>query len=100
MNPVYLLLMAGLCSFYGCKNRPFDRGNGMLKAMVIDGSGIAGCGFLLVTADGNRFQPENLPEKFRKDSLKVYVRMKEVKRMTACMSGKTVVIEEIKKAKR
>lgn len=85
-----------------CSRKPpstFAQDKYFLKVTIIDASEIAGCGFILETADGSRFQPDNLPKKFQKNNLKVLVRFHEINRMTSCMSGKTIMIDEIKKTK-
>jgi hypothetical protein len=65
---------------------------GVVKKYELDG-----CSYIIELTDGSKLEPINLPEEFRKDSLKVMVKYTEQKEMgSICMVGKIVKIDGIK----
>ncbi len=64
--------------------------------MVVDNRDLDGCGFLLMSADSNFYNPVNLPLEFQKDRLMVNVRYNvDKKRVSICMKGELITIIEI-----
>ena len=68
----------------------------LVKAMVLDYNELDGCTYILELEDGTRLEPVELPESFRSDSLKVWVKYTIVKRASICMVGQMVTVNEIK----
>jgi hypothetical protein len=66
---------------------------------VIDKSKTSGCSFVILTNDSVVFEPFNLGEKFKKDSLEIIFKFRKSRAMTTCMMGQTVIISEIKPVK-
>lgn len=66
---------------------------------VIDKSKTSGCSFVIITNDSIVFEPFNLEEKFKKDSLQIIFKFRKSRAMTTCMMGQTVIISEIKPLK-
>jgi hypothetical protein len=75
---------------------PQQKKDGLVEAMVLDYHELDGCTFILSLDDGTKLEPTNLPESFRKDSLKVMVKYSIIKRASICMVGKMVTVSEIK----
>ena len=61
-----------------------------IPVVVEDATGLDGCTFLLVLADGKKLQPVNLDSAFQKDGMKLRVTWKTSPGMSICMSGTRV----------
>lgn len=68
-------------------------------ATVVDYTELDGCTFLLELPDGQKLQPENLGEAFKKKDLKVYITYKIHDGISNCMAGKMVTLTSITVAK-
>ncbi|MAX81406.1 MAG: hypothetical protein CL843_14695 [Crocinitomicaceae bacterium] len=72
--------------------------DGYTVAIVKDYSGLDGCGYMLEVSNEAKtlLLPQNLPEKFQKDGMKVCLKYTFAKEaMTICMTGKVILIEDI-----
>ena len=69
---------------------------GYKEATVLDYE-VDGCIWMIQTADGKKYEPQNLQEEFRKDQQKVWVKFELVKNaMTICMGGAVIKLVDIK----
>ncbi len=68
-------------------------------ATVVDYTELDGCTFLLELSDGQKLQPENLGEAFKKKGLKVFITYKIHDGISNCMAGKMVTLTSITVAK-
>lgn len=78
------------------------KSNGVIaeQMVVVNKTGLDGCGFLLQRADSSLLEPVNLPSDFLIDQIQVKVSYRELSdRMSVCMAGKIVQITEIKLVK-
>mgnify|MGYP001589060402 CR=1 FL=1 len=70
---------------------------GFTKAIVIKYE-VDGCVWMIQSENGEKFEPSNLPEEFRKDQLPVWLKYQFQKAgVSNCMAGKMVLISEIAK---
>ncbi len=68
--------------------------------IVVNKTGLDGCGYLLQKADSTLLEPVNLPSDFSVDQMHVQVSYHELsERMSVCMAGKIIQITEIKLVK-
>jgi hypothetical protein len=73
--------------------------NGYSAATVFIPEGMAGCSWMLRLEKGN-LEPLNLRDEFMKDGIKVWVKYhKEKNKVSACMMGDIVTIDEIEEKK-
>lgn len=63
---------------------------------VINKSKTSGCSFVILTNDSLVFEPFNLEDKFKIDSLEIIFKYRKSRAMTTCMMGQTIIISEIK----
>ena len=71
--------------------------NGFKSAVVIDNSGLDGCGFMILLEDKAKLQPVSLPEEFKKHQLPVWIKFQYKKgAVGVCMSGRIVNLLDIK----
>ena len=68
-------------------------------AKVIDYSEIAGCTYLLELSDGQKLQPVNLQEEYRRAGLKLFITYKVFDGVSVCMTGKMVTLTSVSMAK-
>lgn len=100
-----ILICLALTGFSSCCSKHRDavtekkhdfQNQGYKKAVVINYTEIAGCGWMLMVEDSIRIQPLNLAETFQKDSLKVWVSYSIKKDAVGiCMAGDIVEINKI-----
>ena len=73
---------------------------GYTKAVVINYN-VDGCGFLLQLTDEQKtkLMPEKLPDDFKKDKKKVWIKYALLKKqpITTCMAGKMIELFDIEK---
>lgn len=74
-------------------------GPGAFFATVVDYSELDGCTYLLELADGQKLQPINLPEDFKRKGLKLFITYKLHDGMSTCMAGKMVTLNSAAIAK-
>jgi len=72
---------------------------GSVPVTVLDYSELDGCTFILELADGQKLQPVNLSEEFKKKGLKLYVSYKVSDGMSVCMAGRMVTLTSVTLAK-
>jgi hypothetical protein len=92
---VFLALIA--CAKPTTPERTGQTPTGILVT-VVDYTGLDGCTYLLQQADGQKLQPVNLGEEFRKNDLKLYVTFKNHDGVSTCMAGKMVTLTDVKVA--
>ena len=68
-------------------------------AVVIDYSEIAGCTWLLELSDGQKLQPVNLAEEYRRKGLKLFITYKTYDGVSVCMTGKMVTLTSVSYAR-
>jgi hypothetical protein len=61
-----------------------------IPVQVTDARGLDGCQFLLVTGSGEKLQPVNLADQYKKSGMRIYVTYKNYNGMSTCMSGTMV----------
>jgi hypothetical protein len=66
---------------------------------VIDASELDGCQMLLEMESGDKLDPINLPEKYKKDGIRLFITYKIKDGVSICMSGKLVQLDYISEAK-
>ncbi len=66
---------------------------------VIDYSELDGCQFLLQMENGDKLQPLNLPLKYQKEGINLFITYKIIDGISICMAGKMVQINYISQAK-
>lgn len=66
---------------------------------VIDFSDLDGCTMMLEMENGDKLQPLNLPEKFSKAGMQLFITYKYSEGISICMSGKLVQLNYISEAK-
>ena len=81
------------------KSETFFYEKGYSVATVLIPEGMAGCSWLLHLENRN-LEPLNLPDEFKKDSMLVWVKYhKEKNKVSPCMMGDIVTIDEIEEKK-
>ena len=99
INTILIILM----TIHGCapkKDVPAaPPGKQAIFARVIDYSEVAGCTYLLELSDGQKLQPVNLDEKYRKTGLKLFITYKIYDGVSVCMAGKMVTLSSVSIAK-
>jgi hypothetical protein len=73
-------------------------GKGYTLVTVKDYRDLDGCQYLLVLENGEKLQPQQLDEKFKTDSTKLYVKYKKIEGMSICMAGMMVELTDVKPA--
>ncbi|MDQ3049546.1 MAG: hypothetical protein M3Q95_01540 [Bacteroidota bacterium] len=104
MKTYITFLIIGICAFLGsCSNKTVVTEtvatDTAVFATVVDYSELDGCTFLLELSDGQKLQPENLGEAFKKKGLKVFITYKIYNGISNCMAGKMVTLNSITVAK-
>ncbi|HEY6161008.1 MAG TPA: hypothetical protein VI112_07290 [Bacteroidia bacterium] len=102
MKKALLLLLLFTIAFFSCKPKS-KVGNdkdygamGYTPATVVDYE-VDGCMWMIQTEDGKKYEPNNLPEDFRTDKKKVWVKYEvQKKAVTICMGGEVIKITDIK----
>ena len=61
-------------------------------ATVVDYSELDGCTYLLELSDGQKLQPVNLSEEFKRKGLKLFITYKYYDGMSTCMAGRMVTV--------
>jgi len=103
MAACLVLLVAAGCQKGGPDNRQESRsGTADARGQVVTGTvrhiDLEGGFYGLEADDGTKLDPVNLPEEFRQDGMRVWVRVKELKdRVSIHMWGQVVRIVEIKR---
>lgn len=72
---------------------------GSVFAKVVDYSELDGCTWILELSDGQKVQPVNLPEEFKRKELKLFVTYKFFDGSNTCMTGRMVTITSASIAK-
>lgn len=74
-------------------------GKGYTSAIIYMPHGMAGCPFLIKT-ENFTLEPLNLPDTFKQDSIKVWVKYhKEKGKLSVCMMGDIITVDEIQHRK-
>ena len=103
MKLIYVVFF-GIC-FYGCAGRnkvdksviPTADWSKYEKLTVVDMRSLDGCGFLLAKNESTLLNPLNLPDSLSKNGKVIWVKyILRNDKMTTCMSGKTIQIEDVK----
>ena len=68
-------------------------------AQVIDYSEIAGCTWILELSDGQKLQPVNLSEEYRRKGMRLFITYKIYDGVSVCMTGKMVTLTSVSVAK-
>lgn len=101
LNCITLILFLMSCS--PSENPSVSKeNNGVITEhlIVVNKTGLDGCGYLLQKADNTLLEPVNLPSDFSVDQIQVKVSYQELSdRMSVCMAGKIIQITEIKLVK-
>lgn len=66
---------------------------------VVDRSKTGGCTFVILVNDSVVFEPINLEDKFKSDSLEIIFKFRKSRAMTTCMMGQPIIISKIKASK-
>lgn len=94
------LLLGGKLSAQEKKHKINYEKEGYVKACIISYQ-VEGCGFMVELEDKEKTKllPANLPEEFKKDKEKVWVKYTIAKKQlpSVCMAGKQAEIEEVKR---
>ena len=102
----FLIIIASI--FYSCQSQkkiskqatPTSvndfQNNGYESAIVLDKTGLDGCGFVLQIASGKILEPLNLGADFKKNNLAVWIKYVSKKNtVSICMSGEVVTLSDI-----
>ena len=99
---IAFLLFTGKVNAQEKKHKVNYEKEGYVKAFVIKYN-VASCGFIIELNDKEKTKltPYKLPEEFKKDKEKVWIKYSFVKTQipSTCMAGKQVELEDIKKRK-
>ncbi len=68
-------------------------------ALVVDYSELDGCTYLLELSDGQKLQPVNLQEDFKRKGLKLFITYKMHDGVSNCMAGRMVTLTSASIAK-
>lgn len=97
---IHLLITSTVLVFLACtgtktSNTAKEIPEGAVKAEVRKYD-VDGCGYMLFLEDGKKLNPDNLPEEFKKEGLKVWI-VYGIKKdaMSICMAGDNVRISRI-----
>ncbi len=94
---IILILISGCASKKKVPATPADKQ--AVYAKVIDYSEIAGCTYLLELSDGQKLQPVNLQEEYKRIGLKLFITYKPYDGVSVCMTGKMVTLTSVSIAK-
>jgi hypothetical protein len=99
-----IVLYSLIMIYFSCKNHLKQTSiryteQGYEEGVIKDDSNIAGCGYSILLANEQLITPQNLPDNFKKDNLKVWVKYTVLPKqpITNCMRGKVVNIIAIEK---
>jgi hypothetical protein len=96
---VYLVILLSSCC---AKNISTVQSNSTvpdnkLTAATVINYQVDGCNYLLQLMNGEKLEPVNLTEEYKKDQLKVLIKYHyEKDKMSVCMAGKIVFLDLIK----
>lgn len=68
---------------------------GYIKVTAVDGSALAGCGWLLKLSNGKKIQPASLPPAHQKNGKELWVKYEASEVPTTCQTGKAVRLLDI-----
>jgi hypothetical protein len=69
---------------------------GYIHVTVKDYRDLDGCQFLLVLENGEKLQPQQMDEKYKVDSIMLYIKYKKIDGMSICMAGTLVELTDVK----
>jgi hypothetical protein len=91
------------CFIFACKNAQQQKSNsfscneGFEKVIVVNKTGLDGCGFMLQRADSSAFEVNNFPDSLKVEGKTFCIKFHVAKQqMSICMGGQRIDILEVK----
>ena len=98
-----IIVSFAIATFFSCKCKTKSpvsidySAQGYTAATIIDFE-VDGCKWMIQFASGEKYEPQNLAEEFKKDQLKVWIKYEiQKKAISICMGGIVIKVVDVKK---